>query len=140
MKRREFVGLVPLAALWAACSSDGPGGPGNPPPPPPPPPPPVGGADVTVQIVDNAFVDPLGRRNANASVTVGVGQIVGWRNNGVVQHTVTSTSVPAGGAAFDSGDLNPGGTFLVTFNAVGTYVYRCDNHPNEMLNARVIVQ
>lgn len=144
MRRREFLSLVPAGAgiLLAACSSDSAtgGGGGGPPPPPPPPPPPVPGANVTVQIGDNFFEDPQGRTNGNASVTINAGQTVGWRHDGAIQHTVTSTGVPQGAAAFDSGLLDPGDTFMVTLNTVGTYTYRCDEHPNEMLGATIIVQ
>jgi plastocyanin len=95
---------------------------------------------VTIQIVDNAFVDPTGRRNANASVTITLGQTVGWRNDGGDLHTVTSTTEPNGANPFDSGDINPGGTFTVTPNVTGTYIFRCENHPDEMFDATIIVQ
>lgn len=143
MKRREFMALVPAAMFLAACSSsDGPTG-GNPPPPPPPPappPPPPAGADVTVNIVDNAFVDPDGNRNDAATVTIDSGQTVGWTHNGAVQHSVTSTSVPNGAQMFDSGTLDPGDDFTVTLDVAGTYLYNCEFHPGEMFDATIIVQ
>jgi plastocyanin len=91
-------------------------------------------------IVDDAFVDPSGGRNSNASVSITVGQTVGWRHAGINPHTVTSTTVPGGGMDFDSGNLDGGETFSVTPTVAGTYVYRCDNHPNVMLGATIIVQ
>lgn len=141
MRRRNFLGLIPVALL-AACGGSDPVGGGNPPPPPPPPgptPPPPPGANPTMQIIDNAFVDPSGGRNAQARIDINVGQTVTWRHDGAIQHTVTSTSVPAGADAFDSGTLDPADTFEVTFTTAGTYVYRCEVHPNEMLDARVVV-
>ena len=90
-------------------------------------------------IVDNAFVDPAGGRNAQATVTISTGQSVGWQNNGDVSHTVTSTQVPTGATTFDSGNMVPNATFVRTFTVAGTYLYRCDNHPGEMLNSTVIV-
>jgi plastocyanin len=93
-----------------------------------------------MQIVDNAFVDPGGGRNAAATVTVTAGQAVRWQNNGATQHTVTSVTLPAGATAFDSGDVQPGAVFDVVFTVIGTYTYRCENHPQEMLDATVIVQ
>lgn len=142
MKRREFVAAFASMFAVVSCGSSDPVGGGNPPAPPPPPPPPpaVPGADVTVGIEDNAFVDPAGGRNANAVVTIQPGQTVGWRNGGVLQHTVTSMSVPAGAVAFDSGNLGNDDTFTVTPTVAGTYTYRCDNHPQTMVNARIEVQ
>jgi len=138
MRRREFMALVPAALLLTACSSSDPTG-GNPPPPPPPPPPP-GGNTVTMNIIDNAFVDPDGNQNDDASVTIAQGDTVRWTNNGSIAHTATSTSVPAGAQTFDTGSIAPGGQDSVTFDVVGTYTYRCEVHPNEMLGATIIVQ
>jgi len=142
MDRRSFMSLVPVALLVAACGGSDPvgGGSSNPPAPPPPPPPPVPGANVTIRIIDNAFVDPSGGRNTNATVTVNVNDSVGWRHDGAVSHTVTSTSVPTGAMAFDSGNLSGGDTFSVTFTVAGTYVYHCEIHPGIMFDATVIVQ
>jgi len=142
MRRRDFVTLIPLGAVWAACSGSSTGSNGNPPPPPPPPPPPApaGGIGANMTIVDNAFVDPSGRRNGSASVTINAGQAVRWRNDGQSQHTVTSTSTPAGAAGFNSGDIEYQNFYDHTFSVAGTYTYRCENHPQEMLGATVIVQ
>jgi len=142
MRRREFVGLVPIGMLLAACSSSPAGNGGNPPPPPPPPPPPAppGGIGANVTIVDNAFVDGSGRRNGSASVTINAGQAVRWRNDGQAQHTVTSTSVPGGAASFNSGDIEYQNFYDHVFTVAGTYTYRCENHPQEMTGATVIVQ
>jgi plastocyanin len=93
-----------------------------------------------MQIVDNAFVDPTGGRNTAATVTINVGQAVRWQNNGNVLHTVTSMAVPAGAASFDSSSMQSGAFFDHTFTMAGTYTYRCDFHPQEMLGSTVIVQ
>jgi plastocyanin len=92
-----------------------------------------------MQIIDNAFVDPDGGRNDQARVDISVGGTVTWRHDGAIAHTVTSTSVPAGASTFDSGTMNPSDTFQVTFTVAGTYLYRCDEHPNEMVDAQVVV-
>ena len=138
MNRRSFAKAIALLSLalptFHACRS-GPLG-GSPPPPAPPPPPPPG--DVNFRIGDDFFEDPDGDRNADAVVTITLGQSVGWRNDGNLLHTVTSTSAP-GGDDFDSGNLSPGATFLFTPNQAGTYIFRCDIHPNTMLNSRIIV-
>lgn len=93
-----------------------------------------------MSIVDNKFVDPDGNENDQASVTISQGDSVRWTNNGAVQHSVTSTAVPSGAGTFDSGAVNPNGTFTRQFDVVGTYTYRCDFHPGEMFGATVIVE
>jgi len=74
-------------------------------------------ADASVEIADMAF--------APGDVTVNVGDTVTWTNAdpGMV-HTVTSTS-----GAFDSGDMDEGESYSVTFTAPGTYAYLCTPHP-----------
>jgi plastocyanin len=95
---------------------------------------------VVFDIVDNAFVDPQGRRNSNATVTINAGQTVGFTHNGSAAHTVTFTSVPQGSTgAVDSGTLNQGETHSVTLNTPGTYVFQCDFHPGTMRNVTIIV-
>ena len=141
MRRREFVVALPGILAVAACGdSSGPdtAQPG-PPPPPPPPPGPVPGANVTVNIEDNAFVDPSGGRNGDAEVTIASGETVGWRHVGANPHTVTSTEVPSGAMAFDSGTIGYNGTFQVRLSVPGTYVYHCATHPSIMLGSRIIV-
>jgi plastocyanin len=65
-----------------------------------------------------------------SSVTVAKGGTVIWTNNDKnIPHTVTSTSVPAGAASFDSGQMNYTATFKVTFTVDGTYNYVCSYHP-----------
>ena len=74
-------------------------------------------ADASVEIADMAFTP--------GDLTVNVGDTVTWTNAdpGMV-HTVTSTS-----GAFDSGDLDEGESYSVTFTAPGTYAYLCTPHP-----------
>lgn len=115
-------------------------------------------ADIAAEIllVDNgdgfAFVDPQGRRNENATVTIQVGQTVRWRyeQSGATNHTVTSgegqsgsegDGVPEGASeALDSGALNPGDTFEFTFETAGTWTYFCEFHPTDMFNSTVVVE
>jgi len=59
-----------------------------------------------------------------ASVTVAPGQQVTWVNDDPVPHTATSAK-----KAWDTGPLQSGGTFSVTFTKPGTYVYTCTVHP-----------
>lgn len=59
-----------------------------------------------------------------ASVTVVQTGTILWVNNDNEQvHTVTADN-----GSFDSGDIQPGGTFSFTFNIVGPYSYRCKYH------------
>jgi plastocyanin len=135
--RREFLGFLGAGAVWlVGCSSDGNGGPG--PAPPPPPPPPAPNADVVIDIRDFEFVVPGG----GDSVTISVGTTVGWTNSGNVAHTATSTDIPAGGQAFDTGTINAGQSSSVVqvFSVAGTWTYRCEFHPAEMNGATIIVQ
>lgn len=147
---RLFSGVVLVAAVGALLGCGGGGGPtnGTPPPPPPPPPPAVPGADVTINLSGEAFVDPQGRRNTEATVTINVGQTVGWTNSDGFTHSVTSgegtngtdgDGLPAGAAAFDR-ELGSGDSTTITFEIAGTYTYYCRFHPTTMFNATIIVQ
>jgi plastocyanin len=59
------------------------------------------------------------------SKTITAGTTVTVTNDDQVVHTWTSTSGPA---AFNSGDLNPGASYSVTFTVPGTYDYECSIH------------
>lgn len=60
-----------------------------------------------------------------ANITVKKGTTVTWTNNDSVAHTVTSSE----GSLMDSGDMEKGDTYSVTFNEVGTFDYFCEPHP-----------
>jgi plastocyanin len=59
---------------------------------------------------------------------------VRWTNRGNHRHTVTSNT-----GVWDSGELNRGDAYSLTFLRPGTYYYYCRLHPREM-RARVIVR
>jgi plastocyanin len=61
-------------------------------------------------------------------VAVHPGDVVLFSNQDSVPHTVTALD----GKSFDSGAINPGGSWSVTVKAPGTYKFRCNIHP-EML-------
>ena len=82
------------------------------------------GTTHTVQIVGFAF--------SPAEISVAVGDTVAWTNLDQAVHTATSTS-----GAFDSGDLDPGESFSVTFTTPGTYDYLCTPHPS--MTGRIVV-
>jgi plastocyanin len=59
----------------------------------------------------------------NVTVVIGVNNTVMWVNQDSSPHTVTAND-----NSFDSGNLNPGATFIYTFNTPGTFSYHCIYH------------
>jgi len=74
--------------------------------------------DGAVQMVGMAF--------APAAVTITPGASVTWTNDDTVPHTV---SFGAGGPG-TSETIDPGETFVASFDAAGTYSYVCTLHPD----------
>ena len=74
-------------------------------------------ADATTVVIANLAFDP-------PAITVPTGTTVAWSNDDAPPHTITSTD-----GAFDSGILDPGGSFSFTFNEPGTFDYICQLHP-----------
>jgi plastocyanin len=64
----------------------------------------------------------------NATVVIGVNNTLIWTNDDTSAHTVTSVSVPAGAATFNSGILAAGVDYRVTLTVPGTYQYYCSLH------------
>lgn len=62
---------------------------------------------------------------APADLKVSRGDVVVWKNEDPVPHTVTADR-----AAFDSGSIAPGGTWRYLAKHRGTYAYHCTLHPN----------
>ena len=60
-----------------------------------------------------------------AQLTVHVGETVEWKNEDIVAHTVTAND-----GSFDSGLIQPGGTWKMTVQKSGTIDYHCRPHPN----------
>jgi plastocyanin len=61
---------------------------------------------------------------APATLEVAAGTEVMWTNRDPEAHTVTSDD-----GSFDSGPIDPDGTFSVTFDQSGTVTYVCNIHP-----------
>ncbi|MGI8828573.1 MAG: cupredoxin domain-containing protein [Candidatus Limnocylindria bacterium] len=76
-----------------------------------------------VEIVDFAF--------APAELTITAGDSVTWTNLDVVAHTATAAG------AFDSGNLEQGESYRLTFTTPGTYDYLCTPHPS--MTGRIVV-
>lgn len=85
---------------------------------------PVRGATHAVAIADFAF--------SPATLTITAGDTVVWTNEDTMIHTATSTS-----GLFDSGDLDQGESYSLTFTTPGTYDYLCTPHPN--MTGRIVV-
>ena len=83
------------------------------------------GATHAVAIADFAF--------SPATLAIAAGDTVTWTNEDAVAHTATSTT-----GAFDSGLLDQGESFSLTFTTPGTYDYLCTPHPS--MTGRIVVQ
>jgi plastocyanin len=59
-----------------------------------------------------------------AAITVAAGQTIGWHNETLGPHTVTSTT-----ELFNSGRLDGGTSYSLKFDAPGTFDYYCTVHP-----------
>lgn len=59
-----------------------------------------------------------------ASITVGKGSTIVWRNQDTISHTVT-----AGDGSFNSGTIVAGDAFEQRFDEVKTYTYSCGIYP-----------
>jgi plastocyanin len=66
-----------------------------------------------------------GMKNVPATLVVKAGDTVVWKNDDVVPHTATDR-----GKSFDSGSIEPGGSWSYTANSKGTFSYYCAYHPN----------
>ena len=60
-----------------------------------------------------------------ATSEVTAGTTLTWTNNGEVDHTATADD-----GTFDSGVIEPGGTYSFTFDEEGEFPYICEIHPN----------
>jgi plastocyanin len=80
---------------------------------------------TTVDAVDNAFRPP--------TATVAVGDTVTWRNAGTAPHEVS-------GAAFSSGNLDPGRSYSWTATKAGTYHYVCRYHQSIGMKGTLVVR
>jgi len=126
MKKRIFAGVtmfIMAGLLIIACGKSGSYTSTTTPPTTPTNPPVTNGSAVTMSMT--AF--------APGSISVPAGTTVTWTNNDNMVHTVTSNT-----GDFDSGNVQPGGTFSHTFTATGTFNYKCLIHAN--MTGVVIVQ
>lgn len=74
-----------------------------------------------------------------AELTVEVGTTVRFlQNDGEIPHTVTAKAETAGD--FDSGTIDGGEVFEVTFDEPGTFPYFCEIHPTRMDGVVTVVE
>jgi plastocyanin len=83
------------------------------------------------------------------TLTVPKGTTVTWRDTSATVHTVTDVPakaankadavLPSGAKPWDSGNINPGGTFQHTFDTPGTYQYFCIPHEAAGMVASITV-
>jgi plastocyanin len=71
-------------------------------------------------------------------LTVPAGTTVSWTNRDNVRHVVKSGRFGSPTDQFESGDIEPGGTFSVLFETPGTYSYFCTLHPIQMTGAVIV--
>ncbi len=64
-----------------------------------------------------------GMNNVPATLVVRAGDTVVWKNEDVVPHTATDR-----GKAFDSGNIEPGGSWSYVAGRKGTFSYNCAYH------------
>jgi plastocyanin len=75
---------------------------------------------------------------ASVTVFIGVNNTLEWLNADSALHTVTSSKVPDGATAFDSGTMASGARYDVTLTVPGTYLYFCKFH--DWMQATVVVK
>ncbi len=80
---------------------------------------------------DEVFIQ--GMAFVPSTITITVNTTITWTNKDAVTHTVTSDN-----GLFDSGSINPNGTYSRQFTSAGTFNYHCTIHPNML--AKVIAQ
>jgi len=82
-----------------------------------------GGTRGDITIVLGAASPSNGQFYSPATFTAKAGTTVTWVNRDTTAHTVTSTT-----GLFDSGRIDPGGSYSYTFTQTGTYQYDCSYH------------
>lgn len=83
-----------------------------------------------VEIVKGASDQNNGQFFVPAEIQISTGGTVNWTNNDITIHTATAGTPGQGPSEqFDSGLINPNGTYENTFNEPGSFDYYCTLHP-----------
>ena len=77
-----------------------------------------------VNIIEPSATDIMGWGYDNPNLSIVAGQMVIWTNTGAQLHNITADD-----NSFDSGSLETGATFSLTFDTPGTFAYHCTPHP-----------
>lgn len=98
---------------------------------------------TTVAVGDIWFCD-ASFQDGVCDTTVSVGDTVVWNfAASTLPHTATdcgaSCDAPSASPAWDSGFVDDGTTFQVTFDEVGVFPYRCEIHPT-IMRGNIIVE
>jgi len=115
--RLALTSLVLLSAVACGSSYSSP----STTPSPAPGPVATSGTPVTIPVNASTLTSTTFAPDA---VDVSAGATVTWTNNDGVSHTSTSDA-----GVWDSGIVQPGGQFSVSFPTAGTYRYHCLIHP-----------
>ena len=132
MKIAFVAGTVAASLALSGC---GLGGPAYEPPP--------DAVDAVVDMTPTQDFTP-------GEVTISTGQIVEWRNQSIMDHTVTgdpslakdpeNVELQEGAQAFHSGDVKPGQVYRHTFTVPGIYRYVCLPHEGQGMMGTVRVE
>lgn len=90
-----------------------------------------GAAPVPAQPASGAAVDAGDLYFAAPETEVGVGEDVVWENVGQTIHTVK-------GDGFFSRAIDPGDSYVTSFDEPGSYDYLCTLHPTQMTGTIVV--
>jgi len=82
---------------------------------------------------DTVHVDIQNLKYQQEEIVIAPGTTVVWRNADPVQHTVIADD-----GSFDSGLIDPRGTFSRTFAEEGVHAFHCMPHP--FMTGRVVVR
>ena len=87
-----------------------------------------GGVPPNTVVMANTAFSP-------STMTVPRGTTITWKNNDGIVHTTTSNT-----GVWNSGDVAPGSSKMVTFNTAGTFPYFCAYHQMMGMTGTIIVQ
>jgi plastocyanin len=92
-------------------------------------------AATTSVAVGNFYFCSASFQGGTCPTTINVGDTVVWNfASATATHTTTSDT-----GVWDSGNVNPGGSYSHTFTQAGSFPYHCNVHPTQM-KGTVIVQ
>jgi plastocyanin len=94
-------------------------------------------ATAAIALAANHAVSAQNYTYKPGSLSIVVGDSVTWSFSGEI-HTVTSGQPGFPDGTFDSGIVEPGGTFQHTFNAPGSFPYFCQIHSEQMFGTIVV--